>query len=208
MKIKDIEVDIIIKYKNIKHVYFRVDEKNNLVVSAPFSMKEGEVKGIIMKKTDDIYKLYNSQKTKNNENKKFKYLGSTYEVKFIEELNKVGFKDNVVYAPSEKELNKFWEKECLKVFNGEVLVCKKCFRELPVFSIKTRKMKTRWGVCNIRKNEITLNTELLKYPLEVIDYVIIHELCHFFEANHSKDFWELVEGACPNYKKLRKDLKK
>lgn len=208
MKIKDITVDIIIKYKNIKHVYFRVDEENNLVVSAPFSMKEEEVKSIIIKKSDDIYKLYDSQKKKNSENKKFKYLGKEYSVKYIKELNKVGFKDGVVYAPNEDSLLSFWKSECYKVFCGEALECAKCFKELPNYSIKTRKMKTRWGVCNIRKDEITLNTELLKYPLEVIDYVIIHEMCHFFEANHSKDFWSIVESACPNYMKLRNDLKK
>ncbi len=208
MQIKDINVDIIIKYKNIKHIYFRIDAENNLIVSAPFSMNENEVKGIVMKKSDDIYKLYNSVKKKNTENKKFKYLGKTYDVKILKELTKVGFKDDTVYYPDEEALKKFWNIECEKVFLGEVSICKKCFKDLPEFSVKTRKMKTRWGVCNIRKKTVTLNTELLKYPLEVIDYVIIHELCHFYEANHSKNFWHLVESACPNYKKLRSDLKK
>lgn len=208
MNINNVYIEVIIKYKSIKHLYFRVNEKNILVVSAPLNMKEGEVKSVIMEKSDDIYNLYLSQQKKNKENNKFKYLGKEYEVRYVDTLSKVGFKENVFYSPNEEKMNEFWENECQKVFNGETNLCKKCFRELPEFTIKTRKMKTRWGVCNIRKKEITLNTELLKYPLEVIDYVIIHELCHFFEANHGKDFWLLVENACPNYKKLRKDLKK
>ena len=68
-------------------------------------------------------------------------------------------------------------------------------------------MKTRWGVCNRRDNVITLNTELLKKDIDLIDYVIIHELCHFYEANHSKKFWDLVSIYYPDYKNARKRLK-
>ena len=68
-------------------------------------------------------------------------------------------------------------------------------------------MLTRWGVCNPSKKTVTLNTELLKKDIDLLDYVIIHELCHFFEANHSKNFWYLVGLAYPNYKEARKRLK-
>lgn len=207
MKIFDIDVNVLIKYKNIKHVYFRVDSNDNLVVSAPFSMPEGEVRGLILKKEEEIYELYGKQIKKNKEDKKFKYLGREFDLKIVADLKKVGFKDGVVYAPSHDALDKFWFSECLKVFEGEANICRKCFNNLPDYTIKLRKMKTRWGVCNIRKCTITLNSDLLKYSLDVIDYVIIHEMCHFFEANHSADFWALVEIACPNYKELRSVLK-
>ena len=68
-------------------------------------------------------------------------------------------------------------------------------------------MRTRWGVCNIRNNTITLNTELLKKEIPLIDYVIIHEMTHFFEPNHSKNFWNLVGMAIPDYKEKRKKLR-
>ena len=68
-------------------------------------------------------------------------------------------------------------------------------------------MKTRWGVCNRRDNSVTLNSELIKYDLTKLDYVIVHELSHFIHFNHSKSFWNLVEKYSPNYKKIRKDLK-
>ena len=68
-------------------------------------------------------------------------------------------------------------------------------------------MSTRWGVCNRARNIITLNTELLKKEITLLDYVIIHELCHFYEGNHSKNFWHLVSLAYPNYKEARKKLK-
>ena len=68
-------------------------------------------------------------------------------------------------------------------------------------------MKTRWGVCNVRDKIITLNTELLKRDIDLLDYVIIHEMCHFYEANHSVRFWQKVEKYYPNYKLARKRLR-
>ena len=78
---------------------------------------------------------------------------------------------------------------------------------MPEFTLKFRKMKTRWGVCNTLKKTVTLNTELLKKEIPLLDYVIVHELCHFFEGNHSKNFWALVAQAYPNYKEARKKLR-
>jgi len=68
-------------------------------------------------------------------------------------------------------------------------------------------MTSRWGVCNRKNKSITINTELVKKDLKYIDYVIIHELCHFVHFNHSSDFWKLVSKYCDNYKKLRKEMK-
>ena len=67
-------------------------------------------------------------------------------------------------------------------------------------------MKTRWGVCNIKNHNVTLNSELYKYDIECLDYVIVHELSHFIEANHSKEFWNQVAKYYPNYKEIRKKL--
>ena len=68
-------------------------------------------------------------------------------------------------------------------------------------------MKTRWGVCNTKNNNVTLNYELYKYDIGCLDYVIVHELSHFIEANHSKKFWMVVEKYYPNYKEMRKKLR-
>ena len=78
---------------------------------------------------------------------------------------------------------------------------------IPYPNLKIRKMKTRWGVCNRKNNNVTLNSELIKYGYDQIDYVITHELSHFVHFNHSKDFWMTVSKYCPNYKKIRKSLK-
>ena len=68
-------------------------------------------------------------------------------------------------------------------------------------------MTSRWGVCNLKNKNVTLNLELSKYNTEALDYVIVHELSHFIYPNHSKDFWSLVGKYYPDYKKIRKNLK-
>lgn len=66
--------------------------------------------------------------------------------------------------------------------------------------------KTRWGSCS-GKNRICLSWRLMDMPTEVIDYVIIHELCHTVHHDHSKKFWALVASFLPNYRTLRNRLK-
>ncbi|MBN2861569.1 MAG: M48 family metallopeptidase [Bacteroidales bacterium] len=70
-----------------------------------------------------------------------------------------------------------------------------------------RRLKSRWGSCT-SKRKITLNSELIKLDPALVEYVIIHELCHLKHHNHGKDFYNLLEELVPDYKSLRKELRK
>ena len=71
-----------------------------------------------------------------------------------------------------------------------------------VSEVQFRKTKSKWGHCTA-KGEIQLNWLLIMSPPEVMDYVIIHELCHLTHMNHSAAYWQLVEHFCPDYKDHR-----
>ncbi|OIO01113.1 MAG: hypothetical protein COX65_09645 [Elusimicrobia bacterium CG_4_10_14_0_2_um_filter_56_8] len=66
--------------------------------------------------------------------------------------------------------------------------------------------RTLWGSCSGRKN-LNFNWRLAAAPQDILDYVVIHELCHLREMNHSRKFWDLVRAACPDYPARRKWLR-
>lgn len=72
--------------------------------------------------------------------------------------------------------------------------------------IAIRDQKTRWGSCSAKGN-LNFNWKLSLAPLEILDYVVVHELAHRMEMNHSPRFWELVERILPDYRQRRNWLK-
>jgi predicted metal-dependent hydrolase len=72
--------------------------------------------------------------------------------------------------------------------------------------LKLSSAKTQWGSCTAR-GTVRLNEQLIRLPLRLIDYVVVHELAHLREMNHSAAFWSVVGSACPDYAKLRRELK-
>lgn len=200
------EVNVNIVYKNNKNIYFRFDDALNLIITCPKHTSDFEISKLISKNELALIKMYQKAIEKNKYDNEFWYLGKKYDVIYDNKHDIVEFIDNVCYARDEDALADFLEDEIDVIFHKEINICKKCFNNLPEFSLKTRYMKTRWGVCNRRNNTITLNTELIKKDIDLLDYVIIHEMAHFYEGNHSKNFWAIVEAACPNYKERRNRL--
>lgn len=100
-----------------------------------------------------------------------------------------------------------WMKQqaCKAVENSVKLYAKK-YNLYPRY-IRVKTQKSRWGSCGIH-NDINLNWLLILAPPEVLEYVVVHELCHIKERNHSAKFWLLVEQHFPSYQKQRNWLKK
>lgn len=73
-------------------------------------------------------------------------------------------------------------------------------------AVKLSSAKAQWGCCTAQ-GVVRLNLQLIKLPLRLIDYVVVHELAHLREMNHSARFWNVVAEACPDYARLRNELK-
>jgi predicted metal-dependent hydrolase len=73
--------------------------------------------------------------------------------------------------------------------------------------VAIRNQKSRWGSCS-QKGNINFNYKIALLPAHLADYVIVHEMCHLKEFNHSQKFWDLVARVFPNHTELRKELKK
>ena len=126
----------------------------------------------------------------------------------IDNIDEIDIQNKKIYVSNKDKIEKVILKEMFPVFEERLLYNYQLFQEkIPFPKLRIRKMKTRWGVCNRKDIKITLNSELLKYGIEEIDYVIIHELAHLVVFNHSKDFWDVVSKYCSNYKEIRKRLK-
>ena len=201
------EVPVEIERKNNKNIYFRVKEDGTLYVTCNRFVLQREIVQLVKDNEKSLLRMYEAAIKRFERDLSFYYLGNPYTKVFDESVKKVYIEDDMIYAKNQKQLDKWYKDECIKVFNERIDECLKLFDDIPMFSLKIRTMKTRWGVNNVTRRIITLNSELLKKAPTLIDYVIIHELCHFYEANHSSRFWAQVEKRYPYYKLARKRLR-
>lgn len=206
-KLNDYIINYEIVRKDNKNLYFRFDDNCTLIVTAPKFITDMEVKNLITKNSKSLLKMYEDAIERKTRDSLFWYLGLSYEVVFDNRVKEVTISSSTLTCHDEEDLNNFYTRECERIFREEIDICKKCFNTLPEFQLKIRKMRTRWGVCNTRNKTITLNSELLKKDIALIDYVIVHEMAHFYEGNHGKHFWEIVGRVIPDYKERRKKLR-
>ena len=207
VQLGDYDIEVLIEKKNNKNVYFRFKEDGKLHVTCNRFVTESMVKKMIKENEKSLLKMYIHSEHRNEINSHFYYLGDPYTKVIDETVKKVYIEDDYIYTKNDKMLDKWYKEECLKIFTERVNRCLETFNDVPNFQLRVRSMKTRWGVNNVTKRIITLNSELLKKDVTLIDYVIIHEICHFYEANHSSRFWAQVEKRYPYYKLARKRLR-
>ena len=102
-------------------------------------------------------------------------------------------------------IERWYVKEAYKRLEEKVIKYSQIIRVYPR-EMKVRNYKTRWGSCD-KKGRLTFNFHLIKAPHSIVDYVVVHELCHMLQPNHSKFFWNEVAKYDPCYKDHKKWLK-
>ena len=137
---------------------------------------------------------------------KLKEVGKQY-IKYLGEMRSL---DEVIsvdaFSETEilDEVSKFYLKMSKQVTKERTEIYQKSLGVTPR-SIKIDKMCNRWGSCNTKK-EITYNYLIVTLPMELIDYIVVHELCHIYHMNHDRSFWRKIGSIMPDYKKRMKML--
>lgn len=166
---------------NRKTVAIQVNSDLSVTVRAPYSASEKDIEEILKKKEAWISRHI----------EKIKKTKERFEAEPTEKLTR-----EKVIALAE---------EALKVIPARVEYFAKVIG-VTYGKITIRNQKTRWGSCSSKGN-LNFNCLLMLAPPEVLDYVVVHELCHRKQMNHSKAFWLEVEKVLPDYKEARKWLK-
>ena len=199
---KEYEIEII--RKNNKNTYLRVKD-NRVVVTTNIWVSTNQIEKLIK----DNESFINKNIDKNNKKKEdtsFKLFGKEYDIVFGFPTTEIA--GSKIYTKDDKSFNKYLSKYIASIYQERLDYYYHLFEEnIPIPNLKIRKMTSRWGVCNIKNHNVTLNLELSKYNIEALNYVIVHELSHFIYPNHSKNFWTLVSKYYPKYKEVRKYLK-
>ncbi len=102
-------------------------------------------------------------------------------------------------------VSNFLDQQCRDVFGGIVQEIYPVFQKYDVAMpvVRIREMDTRWGSCLVRKGIITLNKRLLEAPRNCIEYVVMHEFCHFIHPNHSKHFYGFLSMLMPDWRERK-----
>lgn len=99
---------------------------------------------------------------------------------------------------------KFYTKSSKQITKERTKIYQQLLKVTPR-SIKIEKINRRWGSCNSRK-EITYHYLIATLPMELIDYIVVHELCHIYHMNHDRSFWRKIGSIMPDYKNKVKML--
>lgn len=164
-----------------KTVSLQIDKDLAVTVRAPYRMSDAAIRKFIEEKSDWIEKHMREMQERREE-----YEAEPGELLTVEELRELARKA-AEYIPGRVESY----ASLIGVSYGRITI---------------RNQRSRWGSCSSKGN-LNFNCLLMLAPPEIIDYVIVHELCHRREMNHSPLFWQEVEKILPDYKSRRKWLK-
>lgn len=199
--------------KKVKNINMRIEKNGDIVVSAnPFIPME-KIDEFVTEKVNWIVKHQEQVRQRQSqvlmEKDAMMLFGKKYKIKTSTgKFNHVSYDEDTILitkkegASEEKLLQNFLDKLCKDVFLDIAHITYKGLRDyqLAFPTIKIRTMTTRWGSCIPAKQQITLNRRLIHYPIEFIEYVVLHEFVHFIQPNHSKAFYHIVENHMPDYR--------
>ena len=198
-----------------------VERDRSVVVHAPQRTSDEKIREVVESRRQWIYeKIHHPQKYQQPHppgkelvsGESALYLGRQYRIEVVDTgLDQIQFTQrfHVPTVPIEQRIEAFRKWYITKAKEKIVPRVELHSRELGVniAEVKIVEIRYRWGSCT-PKNNVNINWRLIKAPMFVIDYVIIHELAHLIEANHTPRFWNIVQTHAPTMEKAKAWLKK
>mgnify|MGYP002706646942 CR=1 FL=1 len=194
-----------------------ITKDGSFVVHAPKRMSMNDIikyisekEKWIKSKQDEIQKKLSINRDVINY-KLFLFLGKKYELKKQPGLKKIELTEDYLIVPDLDDdiliikIKQWYVKQAKKILS-ERLEYFADIMQLDYASISIMNSKSRWGSCDTLRN-IKLNFRLILLPHKTVDFVLIHELAHILEFNHSKDFYKIIQTVMPTYKLQQKILK-
>lgn len=213
--------------RKMKNIRIRVTPASKVEVSAPHHTPDENIRAFVFQNAafirdkldgmDALRQKYYPQLYRTGDT--FWYLGQTMPLTVVVSKQTKAVLETgglSLYVPGDadvryrKALFILWmERQADKVFTECAQAIFPQFRHLADKDVRlsVKNMLTRWGSINPRRHTVSLSVHLLRCEVELIDYVITHELCHFAHGNHSKAFYKELDVYCPNRRELDKRLK-
>jgi predicted metal-dependent hydrolase len=205
---------------NRKKLTINIERDRSIVVLAPNNTSDEKIKQVIDSKKQWIYeKLQHPQKFAPKPQAPGKeiingeslyYLGSQYQVELVENSKGLKFDNKFLFPVQDKEKNlkllrKWYINSAKDMIIPRTIKFAKDLGVKPE-TIKIVDNKYRWGSCTT-KNNINISWRLMQAPIFVVDYIIVHELAHLIEGNHTPVFWNIVKSQIPKMERAKLWLK-
>ena len=218
IKVNDLEICYTLIIKNVKNINLHITRKGEIVVSCNAYVplkKVDEFVGIKCQWILEKMRMIQQQQKILHDNQRFLFLGKSYPIKTVlSKTSGVRLREGIcmIYKRESEDEYKIllqYEKEMAQKILKQKMkeVYEKMSHDYIINepALKIRKMTSRWGSCMPKKNQITLNSQLIHYQERFIDYVVIHEYAHLIQPNHSKAFYAIIEKYMPDYKEVSKN---
>ncbi|MBU1997674.1 MAG: M48 family metallopeptidase, partial [Candidatus Omnitrophica bacterium] len=213
-----------------RSIAISVDAKGVVSVYCPFFVKKDVVLDFVKQKADWILKRVNEAKINRDyldskkfaDGQEFLFLGRKYKIRIERKDSKrvnVDFNGLMWHVKLPVSVEKSDEQDVIKkafvtwyksqakeILGGRIFNYSRILGTAPA-KITVRTLKRIWGNCAYHTQAIALNWQIILSPISVVDYIVVHELCHLIVPNHSKRFWKKVEKILPRYKREIKWLK-
>lgn len=210
--------------KKMKSIRIRVTGDGRVMISAPYHVPAARIHAFIRQHEAFIAGRLNDIESKRSahyppryaDGDTFSFLGSRLRLKIITAPRRAAALSEemlTLYLPAgaggseAKALFARWARfEAKRIFGQRLALLLPRFSGMPVMRLSIRDMITRWGSINIKRHSMSLSVHLLRCEIELIDYVITHELCHITYPRHTAAFYAALEARCPGRAQLDKRL--